>query len=127
MGARTVAQLAADYPHLPRRIVLEDPPWRDVEGPPGERTAHFQQLIAKYRSMTREQIVEYGRENNPTWDDEELWLWSKGKTLVSPYVVQGTSAPLITWREIVPKITCPALLVTGEPERGGICQPGNSS
>lgn len=123
MGARTVAQLAADYPHLPSRIVLEDPPWRDFESSPGERRANIQQLIAKYQSMTREQIVELGRENNPTWDDEELWLWSLGKTLVSPNVAQDMTARLNDWREIVGRIACPTLLVTANPDRGGIVTP----
>lgn len=88
MGAGTVTQLAADYPHLPRRIVLEDPPWRDFDGSRADRTATMQQLI-----------VELSRENNPTWDDEELWLWSLGKTLISASVAQGTSALVEGWRE----------------------------
>lgn len=123
MGGRTVAQLAADYPQLARRIVLEDPPWRDATTAPGERTLNIQQLIAKYQSMTREQIVEFGRENNPTWDDEELWLWSKGKTLVSPHVAQGTASLAESWREVAARIGCPTLLVTANPARGGIVTP----
>ena len=123
MGAATVAQLAADYPHLARRIVLEDPPWRDATGMPNDRGAQLQKLVAMYQRMTRAQIVEYGHGNNPTWDDEELWLWSLGKTLVSPYVVQDTARLFTDWRTGISRITCPTLLVTADPARGGIVTP----
>lgn len=76
-----------------------------------------------YGRMTREQIVDYGRGNNPTWDDEELWLWALGKTLVSPNVVHDTSRLLTDWRTVVPQIYCPTLIVTANPERGGLVTP----
>lgn len=123
MGAATVAQLAADYPQLVSRIVLEDPPWREPTGMPANRGAQMQELVAMYGRMSREEIAEYGRGNNPTWDDEELWLWTLGKTLVSPYVVQDTSRLLTDWHTVVPKINCPTLLVTADPDRGGIVTP----
>lgn len=123
MGAATVAQLAADYPHLARRIVLEDPPWREETATPSNRGPQLQDLVAMYQRMSREEIVEYGRQNNPTWDDDALWLWSLGKTLVSPNVVQDTSRLLSNWRTVVPRITCPTLLVTADPARGGIVTP----
>ena len=123
MGAATVAQLAADYPQLTRRIVLEDPPWRETTALPANRGTQMQELVAMYGRMTREEIAEYGRGNNPTWDDEELWLWTLGKTLVSPHVVQDTSRLLTDWHEVVPKINCPTLLVTADPAKGGIVTP----
>ena len=123
MGAATVAQLAADYPQLVSRIVLEDPPWRETTGMPGNRGTQMQELVAMYGRMTHEEIAEYGRGNNPTWDDEELWLWTLGKTLVSPNVVQDTSRLLTDWHTVVPKINCPTLLVTADPAKGGIVTP----
>lgn len=127
MGAATVAQLAADYPHLPHRIVLEDPPWREATGAPTNRCPQLQELVAMYQRMTREQIVEYGRGNNPTWNDEELWRWSLGKTLVSPHVVKDPSRLINEWRAVVPRITCPTLLVTANPVRGGIVTPATAA
>jgi len=120
MGARTVATLAAEYPHFTKRIVLEDPPWRPTEEPPATRIQQFQELIAKYHIMSHAEIVAFGRENNPAWDEAELDLWAKGKPLVSPNVVQFVDTSSIGWRDIVPKITCPALLVIGDPDLGGI-------
>ena len=127
MGASTVAQLAAEYPHLSRRIILEDPPWRDAAETASNRGSQLQELVAMYQRMTREQIVEYGRGNNPTWDDEELWLWSLGKTLVSSNVVKDTSRLLTQWRAVVPRITCPTFLVTANPVRGGIVPPATAA
>ncbi len=123
MGAATVAQLAAHYPQLTSRIVLEDPPWRETTAMPTNRGTQMQELVAMYQRMTREEIAEYGRGNNPTWDDEELWLWSLGKTLVSPHVVRDTSRLLTDWHTVVPKISCPTLLVTADPAKGGIVTP----
>lgn len=127
MGAATVAQLAADYPQLVSRIVLEDPPWSESIGMPANRGTQMQDLVAMYGRMTREEIADYGRGNNPTWDDEELWLWTLGKTLVSPNVVQDTSRLLTDWHAVVPKISCPTLLVTADPALGGIVTPETST
>jgi len=123
MGASSVAVLAGHYPHLVKRIVLEDPPWRDSEQPAADRRTHFQELIARYQTMTRAEIVAYGRENNPTWDDEALWIWSEGKTLVSPNVTGFISEPAAPWQTVAAKISCPTLLVTGDPAAGAIVSP----
>ena len=122
MGARTVAALAVEYPQQVKRIVLEDPPWRDEETAPGDRATHFQELIARYHTMSRDEIVAFGRQNNPTWDEEELALWARGKAMVSAHVAQFSTAQM-SWRDSVAKIACPTLLVTGDPAVGAIVTP----
>ena len=89
MGARSVAALAAEYPQVVGRIILEDPPWHPTDEPRPDRIEHFQNLIAKYRSMSREEIIAFGRENNPTWDDEELGYWTEGEIGGQPQCHSG--------------------------------------
>jgi len=123
MGARCVSTLAALYPERVGRIVLEDPPWRVVERDSSVAMRQFGEMIAKYQTMSRAEIAEYGREIHPDWDEGEFEFWAESKTLVSPNVVSGRLAPPIDWRDMVAQITCPTLLVTGDPDAGAIVTP----
>ncbi|MCB0091826.1 MAG: alpha/beta hydrolase [Caldilineaceae bacterium] len=126
MGAATVATLAASYPDVPSRIVLEDPPWRAVDRSPEERAAYMdewrQMTVTRQNTKTEAEIAAEGRTANPKWDESEFEPWSHAKKQVNPQVFGfGVApAPTLHWRVLVPKITCPTLLVTGDPELGGI-------
>ncbi|MEZ4664998.1 MAG: alpha/beta hydrolase [Caldilineaceae bacterium] len=129
MGAATVATLAANYPDAPSRVVLEDPPWRSVDSSPEERAARMaewrEMTIERQNSKTEAEIVAEGRAVNPKWDESEFEPWSHAKKQVSPKVFGFGVAPspALHWRVLVSKITCPTLLVTGDPELGGIVTP----
>lgn len=118
MGARTIATMAASYPDLPGRIVLEDPPWRSAEaqdpraGPDSRR-----QQIVDNNSKSHRELVDLGRTLRPSWDDAEFEPWAESKRLVSPSVVESNPQ---AWQEIIPGITCPALLVTADVDAGAI-------
>jgi len=126
MGAQTALRLAADYPDLPRCAILEDPPiWAD--GPPvvdeGQR-ARARQEMDELRAKGREALIAHGRERSPTWDESEFGPWADAKLEVSP---SFSARPFFQneppWQELVPKITCPVLLVTSDPEKGGLVTP----
>ena len=126
MGGATVATLAANYPAIPSRVVLEDPPWRMEASNPEEqvkRMAEWREMtIKRQQTKSQAEIIEEGRAVNPKWDESEFQFWSLAKKMVSPKVFGfGIAAPpAIQWRNLVGKITCPTLLVGGDPELGGI-------
>lgn len=126
MGGATVTALAALYPDVPSRVVLEDPPWRMEAGDPQEQKKRMddwrEMTITRQNTKTQAEIIEEGRSVNPKWDESEFQFWSLAKKQVSPKVFGfGIAAPeAIHWRNLIPKITCPALLVGGDPELGGI-------
>jgi len=131
MGAMTTFYLAATYSDLPRCAILEDPVFRTETVAPTEeerraRAERQRREADERQAMTREQIVAWGRERNPTWDEAEFGPWAESKQQVSAKFNMGGSVrptEQTGWRDLIPKITCPTLLVTGDPERGAIVTP----
>lgn len=127
MGAANVAVAVALYPDLARCAILEDPPWRDEPASVEERTAMAEEWRAQTidrQSKTREEVIAEGRAQNPTWADVEWGPWANAKLQVSPNVfdfITGTLPP--SWQEVARRITCPLLLITGDPELGAIVTP----
>ena len=67
-----------------------------------------------------------GRERSPSWAEEEFGPWADAKLQVSPKFGMGGAArpgDQTDWRDLVPRITCPTLLVTADPDRGAIVTP----
>lgn len=126
IGARTVADVAAARPELVSRIVLEDPPWRAGETGTSDKDVDKRQqaFLAFLNSMTDmsdDDIVAGGRKTNPGWHDDEFPAWAASKQRLGPDAVEAL-APT-DWRASVAEVKCPALLIHGEPERGGIVTP----
>lgn len=126
MGGGTITALAARYPSLPGRIVLEDPPWRTGRGTPEERSAAADEwrtnLLAR-QALSVDELVAEGRAVNPAWDEAEFGPWSAAKMQVSPNVVKYITETTTPWSELVPKIACPTLLVTADTALGAIVSP----
>jgi N-formylmaleamate deformylase len=131
MGAMTALSLAADYPDLARCVFLEDPPLRGLaDMSPAERGAAaegMRQWIASLRGLTREQLIEQCRRDSPTWSDAEVGPWADSKLRVHLDLSSILQPPRRDWREILARVTCPALLITADPERGAIVTAGQSA
>jgi N-formylmaleamate deformylase len=123
MGARSTAALVVGYPDLASCAILEDPGWRGrLSGlspeEPRARAEERRASMLELRAKTREEVMAFGREQNPTWAEVEFGPWADSKLQVSPKHLMSVEAPRAHWSEIVPKITCPTLLVTADPELG---------
>ncbi|MBW2622103.1 MAG: alpha/beta hydrolase [Deltaproteobacteria bacterium] len=135
MGGSTAANIAAQHPDLPRAIILEDPGWRGrvKSGPDqdnGNQTANnreqsrlFEKWIADLQKQSLEEVVQQGRENSPAWSEKELVPWAESKLLFDPAVFSGLSPGGSSYQKVVPHITCPILLITSDPDKGGIVSP----
>ena len=127
MGGATSFYLAANHPDLLSLVFLEDPPFRATEPTPAQReqrgaTMH-QQALARSQ-MSRDQIIADGRKEHPNWPDEEFEPWSLAKQRVRLETAAVVRPPEgQTWRQALPKVQCPALLITADPELGGIVTP----
>jgi N-formylmaleamate deformylase len=127
MGAMTALALAGLDPDLPRAIILEDPPafWRvgplsqeDLDARAGMRMWFYE-----VKRMTRSELLETVRSENPEWSEAELGPWADAKHRFSLKITQ-----MLDSQETVPtnfpvilkQITCPVLLVTADPKRGAI-------
>jgi N-formylmaleamate deformylase len=119
MGAGTTASVAVDYPDLPRAVILEDPGWHAVgstDSDEKEMRDEFSRQFQRYSQMTREELIRECRRENPAWSDAEIGPWANSKlqfdTRLFSFPRQARS-----YADIVPRITCPALLITSD---GGI-------
>ena len=132
MGAFTASLVAAQHPDLIRACLLEDPPWLTRTSPPltqdkqsqlQEPSAHpWYKWVAELKAQTREERIKMGHRAAPTWVDEELEPWADAKEQFDLNVFRYNS-PLPSWRTIVPNITCPILLITGDAQKSAIITP----
>jgi pimeloyl-ACP methyl ester carboxylesterase len=129
LGAMVVAELAAGYPDLVRCIVLEDPSYRFSERAPEEWAAamdNFRSSTIALKAMTAEQMNEYSLRTNPRralWHESDVAGWIDAKQRLSLRAIDGMRAYPPRWREAVARITCPALILAGDPALGGFCSP----
>lgn len=128
MGAMTSALVAATYPELVRAVVLEDPPFMDAalaqagnEQEEGRLLQFFQDILA-LRNLPADQRLGVARKYNPLWDEVELTPWVESKIAFNIEVFQHLER-VMPWRELLPRITCPTLLVTGDPVARAIVTP----
>ena len=127
MGARTAATVAATHPDLVRAIVLEDPPLTDrlpFQTNEGQAGRQRWQWVFDLKALPREERIARGFAMNPKWVEEEIIPWADSKAEVQTSVLERGGAPgSYPWREIIARIECPILLITGDPELGAIVTP----
>jgi N-formylmaleamate deformylase len=120
MGAGTTVNIAANYPDVPKAIVLEDPGWRMPAAGGGqteeERQMHegVRAMMASYAGSTEAQNMARGRKDNPKWSEAELKPWAQAKTQFDPKLFEGLRMDMTTFEQLVPKINVPTLLITAD-------------
>ena len=127
MGAATALVLAGAHPDLPGAILLEDPPawWTDRTDSPEviERRTAVKERAIGLKQKTREELIAGHRAEQPGWSDAELEPWADAKQRFSPNVLSvydQDNGANVDWQAVLRRITCPALLITADPERGAI-------
>jgi N-formylmaleamate deformylase len=130
MGAGTTLRVIADYPQLVSCAVLEDPGFRMAEDPapaPGRADPRegLRRTVQEAQANGVEAAISRGRAASPSWADEEFEPWAQAKAQLSKAFLDDLSGrPMGSeWRELLPRVTCPVLLVTSDPERGSIVTP----
>jgi pimeloyl-ACP methyl ester carboxylesterase len=125
VGASVVTALAADFPHLVKRIILEDPPWRrprtsqrvSSKTPP-PRDAAFRKLIAQMARFSDEKMLQHGRSQHPTWPDEEYVPWGLSNRQVSADAM--ALLDLGEWQTFAERVQCPSLVIYADATKDGI-------
>lgn len=127
MGAITAAVLAATHPDLVRAIVLEDPPIGDNLPVPTSDSQVWQsrwQALEVVRSLPRQERLVRAAADNPGWSEEEIVPWSDSKVEFDPAILQHAAMfRAVPWRDVLARIVCPVLLITGDPPCGAIVAP----
>ncbi|NDJ74907.1 MAG: alpha/beta hydrolase [Chloroflexi bacterium] len=129
MGAEVAAHVAATYPDRVRGVILEDPPWMAQDFTSAERAelcGEWETGIRQDHTLTQAQLIEKQRLEEPDWNDADYEVWANAKPRVSSQVARFIET-MGGWREIVPCIVCPLLLITANPERGAVVTPDVSA
>jgi pimeloyl-ACP methyl ester carboxylesterase len=135
MGAGTAALAAAQHPGLARRLVLEDPAWR--EPPPlaareaAERATQYRAYVENWRDRvaglqagSREFGLAEIQAHSPGWSEIDQNLSLNARLQVELDLFNHFPTEHLEWRTVVPKIDCPVLLLLGDNrERNIIVTP----
>lgn len=132
MGGGTTLALAGLFPGVPGAIVIEDAGALSAADFPAsgggeDRVAGLRAQIAERKQMTREQLIETQHAHSPLWSREELEPWADAHLLHSPRSVVFDPTGGIDWGALLPQITCPALLITADLERGAFVTPAHAA
>jgi N-formylmaleamate deformylase len=128
MGATVAAELGARHPDLVRALILEDPAWRNsrppAPKPSGDRLpsdlSHWARSLA---TLSVEEIVAQNRPVHPTWPEPVLRAWCEAKVRLDQGFLSAWRPGAMPWQEVVRAISCPTLLITANPDKGGIVTP----
>ena len=124
MGGATTFALAGTYPDVPGAILIEDAGAinmgaartpADAEGQKRMRT-----WITGIKRKTAEEMIAEQRTANPGWSEAELGPWADAKLRFSINALNRSDAAPVDWAVLLRHITCPALLITGDPARGAM-------
>ena len=124
MGGGTTLAMAGLYPDVPGAILLEDAAPLGMAGMrmPNDpaRRARIGEMVLANKGKTREQLIAQARTQSPTWPEAELGPWADSKLRLNPNVVEFDPTTGVDWEAVLRRITCPALLIAADPERGGM-------
>ncbi len=124
MGGATTFVLAGTYPDLPGAIVIEDAGGRNIMAGDDpaiqERVRQMRERIVGLQSMSRDELIEQARTDNPTWPEGELGPWADAKLRFNPRALNRMGTTVPDWEAVLRNITCPALLLTADTARGAL-------
>ncbi len=129
MGAATVSVIIANHPQLVGRAILEDPPWFDpdkVKHPLKDQQTtrdEWQEELLNRKAMVLAEKIAYGHEIHPTWHEIEFGPWCESTQQADPVVLNYIAEKHTPWREIIPKIKTPTLLITADVEAEALVSP----
>jgi N-formylmaleamate deformylase len=127
MGGSTTMVLAGFYPDLPGAILIEDSSARNYfsgDSPEvQERLKRMHERLVNLQSKTHEQLIEFARTDTPAWSEAELGPWAEAKLRFNLKAFNRQGSRDLDWSQILSSITCPALLLTADPERGAGVTP----
>jgi pimeloyl-ACP methyl ester carboxylesterase len=130
MGAMVAFQLGVRNPSLPRALLLEDPPW--WQPTPGQALPQSGEhpmapWVETITRLTLDELIAQTRIEHPTWSEVVIQIWCPSKKQVDPNILSILNITGTDWPSGVPLLTCPTLIITADPEHGGIVTPAIAS
>jgi N-formylmaleamate deformylase len=125
-GGMIAMTLAATHPTYVSKLILVDPPLLDIplSAPAAildeQRYAWFEWL-RQLKPLSREELIGVCEVQSPKWSRDECEHWADSKLQFSPRLWEKEGVQMGTdWRTTLSKISCPTLLIYGDPALRGI-------
>lgn len=125
MGGGTTLALAGLYPDVPGAIILEDAGALNDADFPHRQTGGenpFRERLARLQTKSRDELISEMQASSG-WSDAELQPWADAKLRFNMRAAEFHPTRGINWPELLPRISCPALLLTADLDLGGIVRP----
>lgn len=122
MGGRTTLALAGLYPEVPGAILLEDADALGIAAlapeADEERRARTRADLEGLQRKTRDELIT-GMRGQQSWPEAEYETWadSKSRLRIDGLTLLNSG---VDWPVVLRRITCPALLMIANPDRGGM-------
>lgn len=120
MGAMVAALVAAKYPDLIRKIVLEDPPFIIEKIPRYTKPLLFP-LVALFGGWAMrgsyDKLLKRGKKANPAWPEEVFKPWAESKVQYKKNnrkFLLGFLHMKFYWKTFLKDIKCPGLIISAE-------------
>ncbi len=127
LGSMITIKVASQAPELLRAIVLSDPPLSGAADGGGDPPLWFQQYLDLVSSSnSRTEMLAILENLTPGADPTVIQMHLKSLEMLDPEVlISGATDRLFKdffLTDLVPKITCPVLLIQGNPSLGGVIE-----
>lgn len=128
MGGMVVIATAAHFPEKVHCAILEEPALFLHESNPEELAARIQSFrdeISHYKSLSRAELMAHVHQEDPLWHADILGPWADAKLQLSVEAILkiGKEVRWASWRQYIPMIRCPILLLASDPTRGAYVTP----
>ena len=70
--------------------------------------------------LTLDELLVQTRQEHPAWPEWVVQTWTPAKKQVDPNILSILNLQGTDWPAGIPRLACPTLLVTADPERGSI-------
>ncbi len=129
MGAATAFDLGVRFPDIPLALILEDPPWfevveevvEDEDGKPARPP--MSTWLDTIEETPVEDFMAQTRAENPNWPDWVINSWCPAKKQLDLNFLSVMRLNRLDWKDNVPTLTCPTLIVTADTDKGGLVSP----
>jgi pimeloyl-ACP methyl ester carboxylesterase len=83
---------------------------------------HFFAWLSNIETISLNEIVAFGKTNNPAWAEVEFPAWAESKSQLDKNIFPALSMQK-PWREFVAALTVPTLLITADVTMNAIITP----
>lgn len=120
MGGLVALLAAQAAPFELSGLILEDPVFVPAAQKLGGRRSDWPESHARVLETPLEEVIAGGRKQRPHWTDEIVELWAIAKHETKMQVFEVLENPPPDYRAAAGAVRVPALLITGESQRGAI-------